>query len=106
MSRGVRFTLDQTDNETVGRITPGTRVAMVVVGAIWTAVGVIWLRYLFPGFIIDNDAGLAAIPTAMLFVGLVLLKNGLLPGRPKTFEEEKPDANPDLEENVGDVWCE
>ena len=90
----------------MGRYGLGTRVAMVFVGSIWTAVGVGWLYFLFPGFIIHERFTIATIPTALVCGGLLLLKSGLKPAQPKTFEEEKPDAHPDLDENVADAWCE
>jgi hypothetical protein len=37
------------------------------------------------------------IPTALLCGGLVLVKTGLKPTPSKTFEDEIPDAHPDLE---------
>jgi len=37
------------------------------------------------------------MPIAVSWIGLVLLKNGVWPARPKAFEDEIPDANPDLD---------
>ena len=81
------------------RIGTGTRFAMVVVGTVWCAVGGLWLYLLDPTNVFSSrdNAWILVIPTALLCGGLVLAKTGLKPTPPKTFEDEIPDAHPDLE---------
>ena len=89
----------------MGRFGLGTRLAMVVVGAAWAAAGAAWLWLalgLAPGPLERNTAGLLAIPLALLAAGMLLVKTGVTRDRPKSFEDEVPDAHPDLEDNYLD----
>jgi hypothetical protein len=77
-----------------------TRAAMFVVGTAWSAVGAAWLYHLGPSSGLVDLCGTAALvmPIALLVGGLILLKNAVVPDRPKSFEEEVPDANPNLDD--------
>jgi hypothetical protein len=90
----------------MGRYGLGTRIAMIVIGAIWVAAGAAWLYVVGPGFFREHHISrLYAIPVAVVIGGLGLLKTGLMPDRPKSFEDEIPDANPRLTDDDGtDDW--
>ena len=84
----------------MGRYGPFTRIAMIVVGAVWAAAGGGWLWFALrhaPSPADRNSGGLLVIPIALLAAGTLLVKTGVTRDRPKTFEEEVPDAHPDLE---------
>lgn len=84
----------------MGRYGPFTRVAMVLMGTLWVAAGGFWLYCLDWTLLFGRgNAWLFAIPTGIVCGGLALLHAGLTPDRRKTFEEEVPDANPDLGRN-------
>lgn len=85
------------------RVGPGTRVMMLVIGALWSAAGAVWLYHLGPTYLFGEEASafVFALPTGLLIGGLVLLKNAVRPDRPKSFEDEAPDAHPDLGDCVG-----
>jgi hypothetical protein len=87
----------------MGRYGLGTRVVMVVLGAVWIAGGAAWLYFLGPDYLFRDRSSsrLCAIPLAILFGGVMLFKTGVTPDRPKTFEDEIADAHPDLS---GDDW--
>jgi hypothetical protein len=87
----------------MGRFGFGTRVAMVVIGAIWCVAGWVWLQLLGPDYFDQRTPGkrIYVLGVMVAIAGLVLIKTGLTPDRPKSFEEEKEDLNPDL---TGDTW--
>ena len=86
----------------MGRYGLGTRVAMFVFGAIWAVAGGLWLWALLPSRLVPLDTPLDRevwfhLSTFLLVGGLVLLKTAVTPDRPKSFEDEIPDAHPDIE---------
>ena len=89
----------------MGRHGLGSRVAMIVIGAIWVAAGAAWLYALGPGYLFREHhiSRFYAIPLAIVVGGLGLLKTGVTPDRPKSFEDEIPDANPRL---TDDDWTD
>ena len=96
-----------TDQYHVGRYGLGTRLAMVVVGAVWAAAGAAWLWLALgvaPGPLERNTSGLLVIPLALLAAGMLLVKTGVTRDRPKSFEDEIPDAHPHLEDNITADW--
>ena len=88
----------------MGRFGFGTRVTMLVFGAIWLCAGALWLWALLPSRVDQPSIDTALdretwfhLSTFLLVGGLVLLKTAVTRDRPKTFEEEIPDAHPDIE---------
>ena len=71
---------------------------MVLLGVVWSAVGAGWLYHLGPGDLFREGASVwpFATPTALLVGGLLLVKTGVTPDRPRRFEDEVADAHPDL----------
>jgi hypothetical protein len=83
----------------MGRYGLGTRIAMIVIGAIWLLFGGWRLCYIIRfggGFANTIDQLNDTIAVSVAAVGAMLLKTALTPDRPKTFEDEIPDAHPDL----------
>ena len=81
----------------MGRYGLATRVSMVVVGAVWAAVGAGWLLRCGPASGFEDE--ILALPGSLLACGLLLVWTGLTPDRRKTLEEEVPDAHPDLDDD-------
>jgi hypothetical protein len=76
---------------------------MVVLGAVWCVAGAVWLRLLGPDYLDQrgSSARIYALGVMIAIAGLLLIKTGLTPDRPKSFEEEVEDANADLR---SDSW--
>jgi hypothetical protein len=90
----------------MGRYGLFTRLAMIVIGAIWAAAGA-FLAYsldLSNAIWHRGTAWIFAIAAGLLCGGLGLLKTGLTPDRPKTFEDEIPDAHPDMGQDDWLFW--
>ena len=89
----------------MGRFGLGTRLAMVVIGAIWCVGGAVWIQLLN---VVGADqrgsnSRLYGLATLIVIAGLLLIWTGLTPDRPKSFEEEKGELDPDLR---GDHWSD
>ena len=83
-----------------------TRLAMVVIGAVWTAAGA-FLAYSHDLASVTryrSSTWIFVIAAGLLCGGLGLLKTGLTPDRPRTFEDEIPDAHPDMGEDDWLYW--
>ena len=89
----------------MGRFGFGTRLAMIVMGAIWCLAGVFWLHLLGPDHPGQGrgNARIVALAAMIAFAGLLLIKTGLTPDRPKSFEEEEGELDPNLR---GDHWSD
>ena len=95
-----------TDNMNMGRFGLFTRCAMIVFGAIWLAfggscfAGLVYARYesggAVEGIMAAIDHGPLGFTGWVIVAGFMMLKTGLTRDEPKTFEDEIPDACPDL----------
>jgi hypothetical protein len=93
----------------MGRFGFFTRIAMIVFGAIWLAAGgssflmLVSARFAsggaVDGMMAAIDYGPLGFPGWLIVAGLMMLKTGLTPDPPKTFENEIPDACPDLSDD-------
>jgi hypothetical protein len=90
----------------MGRFGLFTRIAMVVFGAIWLAAGGCWMVALIHRELAaegpidrwrDGNELWAHLATFLAVAGFMLVKTGVTPDRPKSFEDEIPDANPNLD---------
>ena len=82
----------------------GTRVAMVVLGAIWCVGGWVWLQILGPFDQRTPGKRIHIVAIMVAVGGLVLIKSGLTPNRPKSFEEEKGELDPNLNNDCWDAF--
>jgi|SRR5688572_22271298 len=89
------------DKPAMGRFGLGTRLAMVVIGVIWCIGGAAWLRLLDVAG--SDSSRLYGAAMLIVIAGALLIWTGLTPDRPKSFEEEKGELNPDLR---GDHWSD
>ena len=71
---------------------------MVVIGAVWCVGGWVWLQLLGPDYLDQRGSsrGIYSLGWMIAVAGLLLIKTGLLPDRPKSFEDEEGELNPDL----------
>ena len=84
----------------MGRFGIPTRLAMLVLGAIWAAAGVAMFYYIAPLFFAyQADRSLMVVATASLLGGLAMLKTALTPDRPESPKDEPPDPDP-----LGENW--
>ena len=88
----------------MGRFGFGTRLAMVVLGAIWCVGGWVWLQILGPFDQRTPGRRIHIVAAMIVLGGLILIKSGLTPDRPKSFEEMEGDLNPNLDNDNWDAF--
>lgn len=89
----------------MGRFGLFTRSAMLVFGAIWFVGGTCWLAALVrrvmtsPSNVdqFDEDETWFWLAAFLMTGGFMMVKTAITPDRPKSFEDEVPDANPSFD---------